>query len=104
MSWSAKIQPKLKKLWKTIKIEQKIVKETLFSEGFSNFIQFGLNLSAPTRQSGHQFGLLDFMTTQAPLGAYLKELVQVGSSVFWEFDTSKKIKLLGRTTFKNGLK
>ena len=26
----------------------KIVKETLFSKGFLNFVQFGLNLSAPT--------------------------------------------------------
>ena len=46
VSWSTKIQPKLKKLWKTIKIEQN------FSEGFSNVVQFGLNLSAPSYQSG----------------------------------------------------
>ena len=47
VSWSAKIQPKLKKPWKTVKIEQKLTKK-----GFSNCIKFGLNLSAPTHPCG----------------------------------------------------
>ena len=38
----------------------KIVKETLFSEGFLNLIQFALNLSTPTHQSGLQLGLPNF--------------------------------------------
>jgi hypothetical protein len=48
VSWSVKIQPKLNKLWKTVKIEQ-IGKETLFSEGFS--ILIGMNLSNLTYQN-----------------------------------------------------
>ena len=47
----------------------KIVKETLFSEGFSNFIQFWQNLSTPTYQRGLQFGFSDFLTPLAPLEA-----------------------------------
>ena len=39
---------------------RKIVKETLFSEGTSNFIQFGMNSSTQTHQEGLQFGLSDF--------------------------------------------
>ena len=53
------------KIEETVKTRQnstKMVIETLFSGGFSNFIQFGLNLSAPTYQSGLQFGLPDFLT------------------------------------------
>ena len=44
MNWSTKIQPNLKKLWKTIKIVQKLSR-------FFDFCQFGPNLSAPTHQS-----------------------------------------------------
>ena len=33
----------------------KIVKGTLFSEGFLELIQYGLNLSAPTYQSSIQY-------------------------------------------------
>ena len=46
----------------------KIFKETLFSEGFLNSIQFGLNLSASTHQGCLQLGLPDFLTPLAPLG------------------------------------
>ena len=38
----------------------------MFSDGFSNFIQFGLNLSNETHQRGPQFSLLDFLTPQRP--------------------------------------
>ena len=34
VSWSAKIQPKLKKLWKTVKIEQKLSKKPCFLKVF----------------------------------------------------------------------
>ena len=54
MSSCTKIDPKLKKLQKTVKIKKKNCQKLLFSEGFSNFIQFGLNLSAPTHQSSLQ--------------------------------------------------
>ena len=42
VSWSTKIQPKLKKLWKTIKIEQKLSKKPCFLKVFqisSNLVQ-----------------------------------------------------------------
>ena len=51
-------QSKLNKNWQ----------RNLFSEGFSNFIQFELNLSAPTHQSGLQFGIPDFLTPLSLLG------------------------------------
>ena len=35
----------------------------------SQFLQFWLNLSAPTHQSGFQFGRTDFLTPMAHLGA-----------------------------------
>ena len=47
----------------------KIVKETLFSEGFLHFTQFGLNLSNPTHQNGLQFGPPDFLTPLTSLAA-----------------------------------
>ena len=34
LSWTAKIQPKMKKLWKTIKIEQKLSKKPCFLKVF----------------------------------------------------------------------
>ena len=39
----------------------------MFSDGYSNFIQCRLNLSAETYQSGLQFGLPNFLTPQKPL-------------------------------------
>ena len=36
----------------------------MFSKGFLNSIQFGPNFSAPTHQSGLQFGLSDFLTCE----------------------------------------
>ena len=68
VSWSTKIQPKLKKLWKIVKIEQKLSKKLCFLKFFQFFFQFGLNLSTPTHQSGLQFGLPDFLTLLALLG------------------------------------
>ena len=40
VSWSTKIQPKLKKLWKTIKIEQELAKKPCFLKDF--LISFNL--------------------------------------------------------------
>ena len=69
VSWSAKIQSKSKKLWKTpSKLNNKCQRNPV-SEGFLNFIQFGSNLSAPTHQSNLHLGLLDFLTPLAPQGA-----------------------------------
>ena len=41
VSWSAKIQPKLKKLWKTVKIEQKLSKKACFLEVFKILFNLG---------------------------------------------------------------
>jgi hypothetical protein len=41
VSWSAKIQPKLKKLWKTIKIEQKLSKKPYFLKVFQILFNLG---------------------------------------------------------------
>ena len=41
VSWSAKIQPKLKKLWKTIKIEQKFSKKPCFLKDFQILFNLG---------------------------------------------------------------
>ena len=38
-------------------------------DSFSQFLQIWLNLSAPTYQSGLQFGRPDFLAPLAPLGA-----------------------------------
>ena len=46
----ANIEPKLNKLQKTIKVEQKLSK-CLFSESFSKKFQFGLNPSSPNHQN-----------------------------------------------------
>ncbi len=64
MSWSAKIQAKLNIIRKTFR------KQGFFNnfDSISQFLQFWLNLSAPTHQSGLQFGRPDFLTPLAPLG------------------------------------
>ena len=41
VSWNAKIQPKLKKLWKTIKIEQKLSKKPCFLKVFRILFNLG---------------------------------------------------------------
>ena len=41
VSWSAKIQPKLKKLWKTVKIEEKLSKKSCFLKVFQILFNFG---------------------------------------------------------------
>ena len=41
VSWSTKIQSKLKKLWKTIKIEQKLLKKYCFLKVFWFFFNLG---------------------------------------------------------------
>ena len=40
VSWSAKIQSKLKKLWKTVKIEQKLAKKSCFLRFFQLYTTF----------------------------------------------------------------
>ena len=70
VSWSAKIQPKLKKLWKTVKIELKWSKKPCFL----HFIELGLNLSTSTYQSGLQFGLPDFWHHWRPWGMSIEEI------------------------------
>ena len=68
VSWNAKIQPKLNKIQKHFRKQGFF--EFLFNfDGFSEFLQFWLNLSAPTHQSGLQFGHLDILTPLAPLEA-----------------------------------
>ena len=58
------MEPELRKLRKTVKIEKKI----MFSYSFSNFTQFGLNISAETLQSGLQYGPSDFFDTPETTG------------------------------------
>ena len=41
VSWSAKIQPKLKKLWRTVKIEQKLSKKPCFLKVFQILFNLG---------------------------------------------------------------
>ena len=49
--WCTKIDPKLNKLQKTIKIEEKLDhQKRVFFEGFSNFLQIGVNFSTPNLQ------------------------------------------------------
>ena len=58
--------------------KQKLSKKTLFSEGFSNFIQFGPNLSAPTDQkwsSVWSFGFFD--TSSTPGGMSIIEISKI---------------------------
>ena len=45
--WCANIAPKRHNLPKTVKIEKKNVKKTLFSWSISNILKFGGNISAP---------------------------------------------------------
>ena len=54
------MEPELRKLRKTVKIEKKNHQKFMFSYSFLNFTQFGLNLSAETLQSGLQYGPSDF--------------------------------------------
>ena len=48
--WCAKIDPKLNKLEKTIKIEKKLIKSVCFLKVFKIFFKLGVNLSAPNLQ------------------------------------------------------
>jgi hypothetical protein len=51
-------------------LENRVSLTILFNfDSISQFLQFWLNLSAPTQQSGLQFGHPDFLTPLAPLGA-----------------------------------
>ena len=67
--WSTKIKPKLNKIEKNLQ-KTGFLWQFLFNfDGFSQFLQFWLNLSAPTHQSGLQFGRPDFLIPLAPLEA-----------------------------------
>ena len=60
----------IEKLSKSLQNRTKPGNSFLFNfDGFSQFVQFWLNLSAPTHQSGLQFGRPDFLKPLAPLGA-----------------------------------
>ena len=50
VSWSAKIQPKLKKLWKTVKIEQKLSKKPCFLKVFQILFNLGRILEVKLTQ------------------------------------------------------
>ena len=67
LSSCAKIDPKLQKLQKTFKIENRCQK-TMFSYTFSNTPQIGLNISSPKYQNIVKGVLLDILTPLAPLG------------------------------------
>ena len=68
-SLCAKIAPKRYKLQKTIKIEEKMSKKPLFSQIFSNILQFWGNLSAPNLNWHVQWILAHLLTPLGPLGA-----------------------------------
>ena len=44
------IQPKLNKIWQNVLKLEKSIKKWLFCNGFSKFVQFGLNIGSKTHQ------------------------------------------------------
>ena len=66
-----------------------------------DFIQFGLNLSAPTHQSGLQFGLLDFLTPPAPLIIVLRFVFDIFAPQRHLFELKTDIICIGLTSTKS---
>ena len=59
------IQPKLNKIWQNVLKLEKSIKKWLFCNGFSKFVQFGLNIGSKTHQVIDPLVLLVILT---PLG------------------------------------
>ena len=69
MNWSAKIQPKLKKLWKNCQNWTKIVKKPCFLKVFWILFNLGCILALQLTKVVFSLVFLIFLTTLAPLGA-----------------------------------
>ena len=69
LSLCAKIALKRHKLQKTVRIEKKNVKKTLFYQSILNILQFGGNISAPNLKWQVQWTLAHVLTPQGPLEA-----------------------------------
>ena len=70
VSWSPKTQPILKKLWKTVKIEQKLSKKHCFLKVFWIVFNLGQILSLQLTKVFYSLVFrIGFLTPLAPLGA-----------------------------------
>ena len=81
LSSCAKIAQKRHKLQKSSKLKEKCQK-TLFSQTFSNILQFGGNLSAPNLKWHVQQILVHLLTPLAPLVAHQQWRYQLFSICF----------------------